>query len=152
MNTSNISKALQDLIIRLQDAEKGFREIRKAATNINLQKWMDSYADERHEMHQVLEGHVAARGDKATVKTSLLGDLHRIFIEIKLSAVDDEYNAIVNEIERGSSRLIEDYETVLKELDLPLSLRNNLIYQQGIIKAELEELKILQNELNATEV
>lgn len=149
MNTGNISKALQDLIIGLQDAEKGFLEIRKATTNVSLQKWMDQYAVERHKMHKVLEGHVAVRGEEAKVKTSLLGDLHRIFIDIKLSAVDDEYNAIVNEIERGSTRLIKDYETVLKDLDLSPNLKTTLIYQQGIIKAELEELKILQKELNA---
>lgn len=151
MDTSNVSKALQDLIIRLQDSEKGFREIRKVTSNVSLQKWMDRYADERHKMHQVLEGHVAARGDNATVTTSLLGDLHRIFIDLKLSAMDEDFNAIVNEIERGSSRLIKDYDTVMSELDLPLSLKNNLIYQQGIIKAELEELLILKKELNAVE-
>lgn len=149
MNTNTISKALQDLIIRLQDAEKGFREIKKATSNASLQKWMDGYAAERHHMHRVLEGHVAARGDDAEVKTSLLGDLHRIFIDIKLSATDNDYKTIIDEIERGSTTLLEDYDTVLKEMDLPKSLESTLVQQQGRIRFELESLKAIRKEFEA---
>jgi len=149
MNTDTISDALQELIIRLQDAEKGYLEIKKATANTTLRNWMEKYAGERHKMHQKLEGHVAARGDSAEVKTSILGELHRIFIDIKLSATDDNIDAIVTEVDRGASRLIEDYDTILDKMELPLTLKQELIYQKSIVENELEELKILQKELNS---
>lgn len=149
MNTDNVKDALQDLIIRLQDAEKGYKEIERATSNIPLKQWLSQYANERHEMHKVLEGHVAARGGNAEVKTSFLGEMHRVFIDMKLSAMDDEYPAIVNEIERGASTLISDYEKVLKEIEMPASLVSTLQSQKMTIELELESLVKLKDELNA---
>jgi len=130
MNTADINNALQDLIIRLQDAEKGYKEIEKATSNVSLKKWMDRYATERHKMHQKLEAHVKASGHEANVKTSILGDLHRMFIDIKLSATDDDFNPIVEEINRGSSQLIEDYEEVINKVEMPLNIKQDLIFQK----------------------
>lgn len=115
MDTSNSKAALKELIIRLQDAEKGFLEISQAVSNTTLKKWLNKYADERHQMHKVLEGMVAARGGEAEVKTSFLGDLHRMFIDIKINNIGarDEYDAVVTEIERGAKILINDYGKIL---------------------------------------
>ncbi len=149
MNTDTIKDALQELIIRLQDAEKGYKEISKSTANISLKKWLDRYASERHAMHQVLEGHVAARGGKAEVKTSLLGDLHRIFIDIKLSATDDDFGPIVDEIKRGSDRLIADYDRVLKEVELPANLITTLQSQKMTVELEVQELAKLKEEFES---
>lgn len=146
MDTNKIKSGLQDLIIRLQDAEKGYREINKATSNMALKSWLNRYADERHTMHRELEGFVRSFGGDAEVKTSILGDLHRIFIDFKLSAMDEDFIIIANEIERGASTLIEDYETVLKDIEMPSNIVSRLNSQKITIQTELSEIKKLKKD------
>ncbi len=151
MDTSKVKNALQDLIIRLQDAEKGFSEIDKATSIMPLKKWLSRYSKERHEMHKALEIQMTLLGGDADVKTSFLGDLHRAFIDIKINSVsyDGEFNAIVTEIERGSTRLIEDYTKVIDEVQMPSSIKDILISQRNKIRYELTQMQELKDELES---
>ena len=148
MNLLQVGSALQDLIIRLQDAEKGYQEISNATSNLILKKWMEKYAAERHEFHKQLEFEAGNLGKDTEVKTSFLGDLHRMFIDIKLNVIDDSIPAIIDEIERGSTVLIEDYDKTL-ELDLSSNLRILLQAQKQQIEVQLSSLTTLRDELLA---
>ncbi len=154
MDNSKIKSALQDLIYRLQDAEKGFTEIKLAASNAPLKKWLERYAKERHQMHRTLEGLVAKLGGNAEVNTTFLGDLHRIFIDIKINntSYENEFDAVVTEIERGSSTLISDYEKVLSDVEMPAGYVITLVSQKAQIEAELQSLLDLKEEFNTVSV
>jgi len=151
MDNSKIKSALQDLIYRLQDAEKGMTEIKLACSNVPLKKWLEKYANERHNMHRTLEGYIAELGGDAEVDTTFLGDLHRIFIDIKINNVsyENEFDAIVTEIDRGASTLISDYEKVLSDVPMPATYVSTLVKQKSQIQAELESLKALKKEFNS---
>lgn len=153
MDIDKIKDALQDLIIRLQDAEKGYSEIEKATSNRVLKRWLKRYAKERHNMHMVLEKEVAILGGDAEVKTSLLGDLHRMFIDIKINSTSaqNEFDAVVTEIERGANVLINDYDRVLEDVDFPSNIRSVLTSQRALIENELNTLVNLKEDLNAIE-
>jgi len=58
----------------------------------------------------------------------------------------------VEEINRGSSQLIEDYEEVINKVEMPLNIKQDLIFQKGIIENEVEELNILKKEFNTVTV
>lgn len=151
MDVKDMRSALQDLIIRLQDAEKGYIEIKNAIADPTLRTWMQEYADERHKFHRELELCSANLGGDPEVKTSFLGELHRMFIDFKLNNFTDDYEAIVNEIERGASVLIEDYEKVLDNFSWPPRIAKVLIAQKNTVKGELENLVTLREELKAVE-
>ncbi len=151
MDSSNVKDAIQDLIIRLKDAEKGYLEISKAVSNPTLKSWLNKYAKERHQMHRVLESIVVAKGENAVVETSFLGDLHRMFIDIKISntSADKEYDAMVTEIERGAGVLISDYEKVLSEVPMLPTLQTTIRAQKMTIENELFNLVALKEEFNS---
>ena len=153
MNNSEVKSALQDLIIRLQDAEKGYKEVEKATSIVPLQKWMNRYAKERHAYHKELEAHVALLGGDADVKTSFLGDLHRMFIDVKISNTNwaNEFEAIVTEIERGSNRLIAEYDKVLEEVKLSATLAKTLFVQKEAISREVAEMIRMKEEVSTVE-
>ncbi len=151
MNIDQIKSSLQDLIIRLQDAEKGYLEISKATSNVEFKNWLEKYANERHEFHVELENHSKALGGNPEVKTSFLGELHRIFIDIKLNAIDEDITDIINEIERGSNVLIEDYDKVINEVRLPGDVATTLLNQRTRIKEEIEGLKAFRDIVEAVE-
>lgn len=152
MNIDKIKNSLQDLIIRLQDAEKGYKEIVKATSNMPLRNWLNKYADERHQMHRSLEAHVKDLGGDPEVKTSFLGDLHRMFIDLKINNIEDDFDPIVTEIERGATTLIDDYEKVLKEVELPANIITSLTSQKALVEFELENLLKIKEEFQSVEV
>ena len=143
MDNTNIIAALKDLIIRLQDAEKGYQEVKLATSNSSLKSYAKDYAAERHAMHKDLEQLVNLLGGQAEVSASFLVDLHRMFIDIKLSAIDDDLNAANVEIERGSQQLISDYNKVLDDLHLPNDIVAMLNEQKVKIINEVATLKKL---------
>jgi len=151
MDNEKIKNSLQDLIYRLQDAEKGYREIILASSNETLNSWLDKYATERHHMHRKLESFIVELGGKPEVDTTILGELHRMFIDIKISntSAHNEFDAIVNEINRGATLLISDYEKVLTDVELPANYVTTLNLQKVHIETELEALLQLQEELTA---
>lgn len=151
MDISKVKNALQDLIIRLQDAEKGFAEIEKATSITSLKERLSQYSEERHKMHKVLESQSRLLGGDPEVKTSILGDLHRMFIDIKINNVSysNEVDAIVDEIERGSSKLIEDYDDIIENIEMSDNLKKVLTSQKLYVVSELEQMKSIKNELNA---
>src|SRR5690606_23784964 len=123
---SSARNALQDLIIRLEDARRGFMEIYDLTNNFTLRQWMQRYSSEREEFKQALESHIVLLGGHPESHTSFLGDIHRMFIDIKLSNIDDDVTPIVNEIERGETTLIHDYKKIISEVELPANLLTTL--------------------------
>lgn len=150
-NLDQIRNSLQDLIYRLQDAEKGFQEIRKASNNLIVNKWLEKYATERHHMHFVLEEELKKLGGNPEVETTFLGELHRMFIDIKINATSNltEFNAIVDEVERGASTLISDYEKVIQDVEMPDSIKKILVGQKLIVEKELDAMTNVKEELNS---
>lgn len=151
MENSKVNSAVQELIIRLQDAETGYYEISRNTTNEIMRLWMEKYAKERHSMHKELEAHMKVMGGNPEVTTSILGELHKLFINIKLNSFFDNYDSIINEVERGATTLIEDYDKVIREVSLPTALLQTVLNQKSMIERELQTLKDLQERLNAVE-
>jgi uncharacterized protein (TIGR02284 family) len=146
MTNSNMKSALQDLIYRLQDAEKGYNELYKATSNPAFHKWLKTYTLERHKMHQQLEKIVTELGGSAEVDTTFLGKLHRMFIDIKISntSLENQFEAIIDEIERGATSLISDYQRVLQDVEFPSKYVTILMDQKTQIQNELKGMKVLR--------
>jgi len=139
---------VKELIIRLQDAVKGYQEIAQGISNPILSKWMLNYASEREEFRIELENFCHQFGAYPDVRTSILGDLHRVFIDIKLNVVDENYDVIVAEIERGSHVLIQDYNQLISSYNLNPQLSHLLVSQRNIIKKELTNLLELKEKMS----
>jgi|GEM_PF-748932 len=154
MENSKIKDALQGIIFRLQDAEKGYEEIIAASSNSALNSWLQKYASERHNMHRVLEGYVAELGGSPEVDTTILGSIHRMFIDIKINntSADNEFNAIVDEVERGSTMLIDEYNKVIGEVEMPAKYIATLVQQRDHIQAEVNSLTALKDDFNVVAV
>ena len=142
-----MKEALKDLIVRLEDAHKGYIEVKNAISNTVLRDWMDKYAMERKKFQSELEESLEKLGGDAEIKTSFLGELHRMFIAFKFNNISNDYESVFKEIERGSKVLIEDYEKVINEVQYPLYIETKLKSQLSFIKDEIKSLKKLKSEM-----
>lgn len=151
MNIDKVNNALQDLIIRLQDAEKGFSKIKENTKEVGFKEWMSNLAKERHKQHQSLEKEMSKLGGMPKVKTSVLGDMHRMFIDFKMNFIDDDLDAVIKEIERGNAMLLNDFQKVLDQVSLPLTTREQLVSIKLKIEAEKARLIEFKNMYEAAE-
>lgn len=140
MNVSKIKSVLQDLIIRLKDAEEGFKTIADGTNDPKLAKWCRKFEFDRHNMHTELEEISESLDGDPTVKTSILGDMHRLFINFKLNFVDSDIPGLVDEIERGAKKLLKDYENALAKVEMPSDILSTLISHKTIVEVELERM------------
>ena len=147
-----MTSAIRDLINRLEDAEKGFLEIKKSISNPILREWMSKYANERNLFQMKLNGILNEFNLNQKPETSFLGDMHRMFIDFKLNNLSDDYDSIINEIERGSKVLIKDYEKVIDEIKMPINIKSSLQNQKGRIEQELKDLMKLKAEMTVSAV
>jgi len=150
MNTENIKAVLQELIYRLQDAEKGYQEIKAASSHVILNKWLELYSKERHNMHRELEALSKELGGDPVVDTTILGAIHRMFIDIKINNVsfENEIPAIVDEIERGATTLLNDYTKALADNKMDPKFATTLFNHKVTIQTELDSLIKLREEIN----
>lgn len=147
-----MKEALKDLIIRLEDAHKGYIEVKNGISNMQLMKWMDQYAYERKKFQNELEECLHQLGESGEIKTSFLGDLHRMFIAFKLNNITEDPEAVMNEIKRGATHLIKDYNKVLDEVKFPVDIETKLKLQRNLIKDELKSLLKLKEEMKVEEM
>ncbi|WP_235296134.1 ferritin-like domain-containing protein [Portibacter marinus] len=146
MDIAKIKTALQDLITRLKDAEDGFDTIADHTEDKTLAKWCRSFAADRHNMHLELQELSESLGGDPEVSSTVLGQMHKMFINFKLNFVDSDIPGLVEEIERGAKVLIKDYEKALKDVEMPTNIVSKLISQKTTVEVELQRLLDLKKE------
>ena len=141
MNVEERKDDLQKLITRLQDAEKGFIEIAKASSTLEIKDMANLYSKERRNMRLILENHLSDMGDEPKNKTSFISSVHRAWIDFKLNAWGDDFVSVVDEIERGATVLIQDYQKTIDKVQMNSVLYLDLVNQQEQLILELEALR-----------
>ncbi len=65
-----------------------------------------------------LQSAVAQLGGKPEDDTSVMGSIHRVFVDLKAAVTGRDDKAIVNEVERGEDYLKGKFETARNNADL----------------------------------
>jgi uncharacterized protein (TIGR02284 family) len=147
MKHEKIIDALNSILTRNYDAEKGYIESSRGSKNVAFREWMQEMADKRKEFGMSLKAEIMSLGGKPDTRSSILAGMHRYWIDFKTDYINDEVEAIIEEIQFGEERAIEDYNKVLKETSMLVTTRTLLTKQLNQIKDDLKSLKKLKNRL-----
>jgi hypothetical protein len=112
-----------------------------------MKDWIDQYAYERKKFQIELNKILVDMGGQAEIKTSFLGDLHKMFMSFKFSSANENLEELIDEIEWGAKYLIKDYNKVMNEIDYPDNVMTTLRLQRDMIAVELKSLLKLKAEL-----
>lgn len=116
MQVSNeLMQGLNDLLARSRDAQKGYIEASNHINTPQVRKWLLEYSDQRLKFSVELENEIRRLGGEPDDSTSVLGDLHRVWIDLKGMASDDEPMAMLEECQRGEQKALEDYTELLNQ-------------------------------------
>ncbi|MCG9971183.1 ferritin-like domain-containing protein [Christiangramia crocea] len=144
--SEEISSMLNELLEKNYDAEKGYKLAADKVKDKNLQNFFAARAQERYDFGHELKSEIRNFGEAPSDGSSLAGDTHRSWMNLKASLSNDTDEAVLEEAIRGEKAAVEEYEKVLKKSEIPASTGNILMKQKNAIVAALNEVKTLEKQ------
>ena len=135
---------LNDLIETCKDGQEGFRTCAEDCQRPDLKSLFNSRAQQCAEAAVELQQLVRQLGGDPETDTSVAGDLHRRWVDLKslITGKDDE--SILNECERGEDVAKRNYRQALEE-DLPSDVRAVVQRQfEGVLRNH-DEVRALRD-------
>ncbi|GGW89083.1 ferritin-like domain-containing protein [Salegentibacter mishustinae] len=145
MNYSEkVSGKLNALLEKNNDAEKGYKYAAENAKDPQLKAFFSERAQERYDFSHELETEIRDFGENPEKGSSLAGDAHRTWMNLKSSLSSNKDEAAMEEAVRGEQVAADEYEDVLKDPDIPPTTANLLLKQKNGIVAALNKLKSME--------
>ena len=145
MNYSEkVSKKLNMLLEKNYDAEKGYKNAAENAQDKQLKVFFSERAQERYDFGHELKTEIRNFGENPDKGSSLAGDAHRTWMNLKTSLSSNKEDAALEEAVRGEKVAVDEYEDVLKDPEIPPTTANLLMKQRNGIVAALNKLKSME--------
>ncbi|RDC54530.1 PA2169 family four-helix-bundle protein [Pedobacter chinensis] len=146
-NQEKTVEVLNDLIEINNDRADGFDKASKDLKdeNIDLKATFDKLSSDSRTNVTELAGLVGRNGETPDTGNTVLGTLHRAWIDIKASFGGDDRHSILAECERGEDAIKKAYKDALQENDLGEEVRSVLLKQQEGIIASHDAIKALRD-------
>ncbi|WP_316757529.1 PA2169 family four-helix-bundle protein [Pedobacter aquatilis] len=146
-NTKKTVEVLNDLIEINNDRADGFDRASSDLddANIDLKATFDRLSSDSRSNVIELAGLVGGEGDSPKDGNTLLGTLHRAWIDIKANFGGDDRHSILAECERGEDAIKKAYRDALSENELGQNVRDVLLKQQNTINLSHDAIKALRD-------
>lgn len=112
----DVISVLNNLIEYSKDGEKGFRTSAEDAKNPELKAFFTQRAGECSTAASELQQQVRTLGGDPETSTSLSGDMHRAWVNLKTSLTSNDDKAVLEEVERGEDHALKAYKDALEKL------------------------------------
>lgn len=147
MNKEEIVNNLNDIIIKNFDASKGFETASKNVSNPALKQALESCAAQRGHFAGILISEVIALEGSPASESSMLGAIHRGWMDIKAALATNEDKAVLNACVTGEHAAVEEYDTLLDK-GISGSLLHNVQIQRNEVNDTLHQLALLASKLD----
>lgn len=138
MSTTAANEVLNDLIEINNDRIKGYERAIKdvQAADVDLKAVFAAIIEQTSIFNQELGEHVAGSGDKPAESGSVLGALHRAWIDVKATFTGDDRKSILEECERGEDASKKTYKDALSEAYTLTPQERDLVTKQAAAQKE----------------
>ncbi|MGH8564889.1 MAG: PA2169 family four-helix-bundle protein [Gammaproteobacteria bacterium] len=134
MTNDEIISTLNDLIETSKDGEYGFRTCAEDVKDMRLKQVFAAAAQRCAEGANELEEQVRLLGGDPDKRSSVVGTLHRAWVDIKAAITGKDEQGVLEECERGEDAAKKAYEKAL-EKGLPDNIRSIVQRQyQGVVE------------------
>jgi len=124
----DVISVLNELIEYSKDGEKGFKTSAEDVKNPELKTYFLQRAGECASAASELQHQVRALGGDPETSTSVSGDLHRTWVNIKSALTGKDEEAVLNEVERGEDHALKAYKDALEKLGKLHMVPGNEVY------------------------
>lgn len=144
MDTKKTEKALNRLLHRNYDAEKGYQQVMDKVSDPDMQAFFKNNAEERYRFGHEIKGMMGEMDMKPDKGSTIEADAHRAWINIKEMVAGNDEKAILEEAKRGEEYAIEDYEKAVENERLTPEHRRLLSDHLTSIRNSKEQLNKLE--------
>ena len=144
LSNDDVISTLNGLIEICKDGQEGFKHAAEGSTDSQLKSAFYEYGQQRAQFAGELQSLVRQLGGDPETSSSILGTLHRGWIDIKSAVTGQDDAAILNEAERGEDVAKNAYQEALKQ-NLPLNVRTIVEEQFGAVKQAHDKVKAMRN-------
>ncbi|WBL25355.1 ferritin-like domain-containing protein [Zunongwangia sp. HGR-M22] len=146
--SEEVSEKLNELLEKNYDAEKGYKFAAENVKNDKLKSFFTERAQERYDFGHELKSEIRNYGEVPDKGSSLAGDAHRTWMNLKTAFSGNKEEAVLEEAIRGEKVAVEEYQKILDDTNVPASTQNILLKQKNSIVASLNEVKSLEYKLD----
>jgi uncharacterized protein (TIGR02284 family) len=139
--TEKMSKKLNELLEKNYDAEKGYKKAAEIVENPQLKQFFETQAQNRYDFGHELKTEIKSYGETPDKGTSISGDMHRAWMDIKTTFTSNDEEAILNEVKKGEKSAVEEYNEIINDTTLPPTTQSILSKQRESIKTALQSAK-----------
>lgn len=139
-----IAEKLNRLLEKNIDAEKGYRFASENVKDPQLKAFFTERAEERYDFIHQLKIEIRNFGETPKEKSSLTGDMHRTWMNLKAAFSANKSEPSLEEAVRGEKVAVEEYKEILDDPEVPASTANILLKQKNDIVAALNKVKSLK--------
>lgn len=143
-----ISKQLNELLVKNYDAEKGYINAMNDVDNVNVKKFFKDIAEERSRFARELRTEILTYGEIPEDSGSFKGSLHRNWMSLKATFSSNNEETILNEALRGEKASLEEYNDLLNNKAFPSRLIEMLRKHRNAIEASINSVKLYEDVLS----
>ncbi|RON06475.1 aldehyde dehydrogenase [Pseudomonas brassicacearum] len=138
---------LNDLIETSKDGQEGFKTCAQDIKHPELKALFVKRAADCATAAAELQGTVRSMGGDPETKTSVSGDLHRRWVDLKSLLTGKDEEAVLNEAERGEDHALKAYKAAIEKID-----KHNLVGIRDLVERQYhgaqrnhDQVKALRN-------
>ncbi|ARN78339.1 hypothetical protein BST97_10255 [Nonlabens spongiae] len=143
--TKEVSNKLNNLLEKNYDAEAGYKTAKENVKSTRLKDFFASQAQERYNFGHELKDEIKSFGQEPDKGTSVAGDAHRAWMNIKSTFSTDNEESVLEEAIRGEKAAVEEYNEVINDSTLPASTRNVLTKHRDNIQSALNKVEQMED-------
>ena len=139
--TEEISKKLNELLIKNHDAEKAYINAIENIDDERLQMFFKRRVSERSKFAEELRMEILRYGQIPEDSGSFKGTMHRNWSTLKTMLTSNNEEAILDEAIKGEEASLAEYNEVLKDRNLPPSIDSLLFKHKTAIQSSINTEK-----------
>ncbi|MBX7174587.1 MAG: PA2169 family four-helix-bundle protein [Pyrinomonadaceae bacterium] len=144
LTNDEVINVLNRLIETSKDGHEGFKQAAENIPDSDLKTAFYEFSQQRSQFVGELQEFVRELGGNPENSGSVLGIIHRGWIDLKTAILGNDTEAILNEVERGEDTAKSNYQDALDKI-IPANIRSAIENQYYTIKASHDRVKIMRD-------
>ena len=142
---------LNDLIETCKDGQEGFKTCAEDLKNPEIKTLFMQRSADCASAAAELQATVRSLGGDPETSTSVSGDMHRRWVDVKAMFTGKDDEAVLNEAERGEDHAVKAYKDALEKIreDNLVSIRDIVERQYHGVQRNHDQVKALRNQARA---
>jgi uncharacterized protein (TIGR02284 family) len=147
-DSEHVVHIFNSLIETTLDSADGYEKAAELVRNSRFKSLFKERAQARMQLTQELKDEVRSFGGQSPDDGSILGQAHRIFVELRDKIAGQSDRAVIEEVERGENFIRDRFQKAFQDDAIPAQARQLIERAYSSISADCAEASALKEEFH----